>query len=199
MINPLDSGDDIVVNTFAAPGVYLNKFKFDADSGQTVFTGVDKQNEYLAYEASNVNVYKNGLLLDDSDDYSATSGNSITLTSAAALNDAISIVSYDTGLSTRRVNSWVAPASTPYAASPGDKLFIDTSSPKTVTLPSIAILGDEIRIIDATGSASSNNITVSRNGHNIQGAASDLTINIDRAGIGLVYYNVTQGWVLIEN
>jgi len=199
MINPLDSGDDIVVNTFAAPGVYLNKFKFDADSGQTVFTGVDKQNEYLAYEASNVNVYKNGLLLDDSDDYSATSGNSITLTAAAALNDAISIVSYDTGLSTRRVNSWVAPASTPYAASPGDKLFIDTSSPKTVTLPSIAILGDEIRIIDATGSASSNNITVSRNGHNIQGAASDLTINIDRAGIGLVYYNVTQGWVLIEN
>lgn len=199
MINPLDSGDDVVVNTFAAPGVYLNKFKFDADSGQIVFTGVDKKNEYLAYEADNVNVYKNGLLLDDSDDYSATSGNSITLTSAAALNDEISVISYSTGLSTRRVNSWVAPASTPYAASPGDKLFIDTSAPKTVTLPSTAILGDEIRIIDVTGSASSNNITVSRNGHNIQGAASDLTINIDRAGIGLVYYNVTQGWVLIEN
>jgi hypothetical protein len=60
-------------------------------------------------------------------------------------------------------------------------------------------MGDEIRIIDVTGNASTNNITVSRNGHNIQGAASDLTINIDRAGIGLVYYNSAQGWVLIEN
>jgi hypothetical protein len=50
-----------------------------------------------------------------------------------------------------------------------------------------------------TGNASTNNITVSRNGHKIQGAASDLIINVDRAGIGLVYYNSAQGWILIEN
>lgn len=60
-------------------------------------------------------------------------------------------------------------------------------------------MGDEIRIIDVTGNAGTNNITVSRNGHKIQGAASDLVINIARAGTGLAYYNATQGWVLIEN
>jgi len=50
-----------------------------------------------------------------------------------------------------------------------------------------------------TGNAATNNITVARNGHNIQGSSSDLIININRAGIGLVYYNSAQGWVLIEN
>ena len=57
----------------------------------------------------------------------------------------------------------------------------------------------EIRIIDVTGNASSNNIIINRNGHKIQGGTTNLTINVDRAGIGLVYYNVAQGWVLIEN
>ena len=81
----------------------------------------------------------------------------------------------------------------------GEKLFVDCSAATvTVTLPSTAALGDEIRIIDATGNSSTNNITIARNGHNIQGDAADLTIDTDRAAFGLVYYNVTQGWLLSE-
>ena len=141
----------------------------------------------------------NGLLLNDSDDYSASNGMSIVLTSGADLSDEIKIASFVSNADVIRTNAWTAPSGTPVAASAGDKLFIDTSSAKTVTLPSSASMGDEIRIIDVTGNASSNNITVSRNGHKIQGGTTDLTINVDRAGIGLVYYNVAQGWVLIEN
>jgi hypothetical protein len=196
--NLLDSADDVVINTFAAPGTYLNQFRYTADSGQLSFSGVDLNNNYLAYEITNSLVFLNGILLTDSD-YTATNGNTITLATAANLNDDIIINSFDLGTSTRRVNTWSAPSTTPYPAVAGDKLFINTSSAKTITLPSIAILGDEIRIIDATGNASANNITVARNGHNILGNASDLTINIDRSGIGLVYYNTTQGWILIEN
>jgi hypothetical protein len=196
--NLLDSADDVVINTFAAPGTYLNQFRYTADSGQLSFSGVDLNNNYLAYEITNSLVFLNGILLTDSD-YTATNGNTITLATAANLNDDIIINSFDLGTSTRRVNTWSAPSTTPYPAVAGDKLFINTSSAKTITLPSIAILGDEIRIIDATGNASANNITVVRNGHNILGDASDLTINIDRSGIGLVYYNTTQGWILIEN
>ena len=85
-----------------------------------------------------------------------------------------------------------------YTAIAGDKLIIDTSSTVTVTLPAAATLGDEIRIIDGTGSAGTNNITIARNGHNIQGAASDLTISTNRAAFGLVYYNTANGWVLTE-
>jgi len=85
-----------------------------------------------------------------------------------------------------------------YTAEAGDKLIVDTSTAVTVTLPATAALGDEIRIIDGTGTASTNNITVGRNGHNIEGTAADLTIDVDRAAFGLVYYNATQGWIMME-
>ena len=141
----------------------------------------------------------NGLLLNDSDDYIANNGMSVVLNTAADLNDEVKIVSFVSNNTAIRTNAWSAPSGTPVTATAGDKLFIDTSTAKTITLPSSAIMGDEIRIIDVTGNASSNNITVSRNGHKIQGGTTDLTINVNRAGIGLVYYNVAQGWVLIEN
>ena len=69
----------------------------------------------------------------------------------------------------------------------------------TITLPSTPALGDEVRIIDGTGNASVYNITIDRNGNNIMGSSTNLIIDVDRAAIGLVYYNATQGWVLIEN
>ena len=196
--NPLDSADDVVINTFAAPGTYLNQFRYTADSGQLSFSGVDLNNNYLAYEITNSQVFLNGILLTDSD-YTATNGNTITLATAANLNDDIIINSFDLGTSTRRVNTWSSPQIMPnYPAVAGDKLFIETTSAKTVTLPSIALIGDEIRIIDATGNAATNNITVARNGHKIQAADSDFIIDINRAAIGLVYYNVAQGWLLTE-
>ena len=87
-----------------------------------------------------------------------------------------------------------------YTAVAGDGVMVDTSSTAiTITLPASGTLGDFVRILDATGNAATNNITVARNGNNIQGAASDLTISTNRAAIGLVYVNATQGWVLIEN
>ena len=90
-----------------------------------------------------------------------------------------------------------------YTAVTGDGVMVDTdSSAITITLPISSgppALGDFVRIMDATGNAATNNITVARNGNNIQGAAADLTIATARAAIGLVYVNATEGWVLIEN
>lgn len=78
----------------------------------------------------------------------------------------------------------------------GVRYLIDTSGGAvTLTLPSSASLGDEIGIIDATGNASTNNITVARNGGKIEGASSNLTVSTDRSAFTLVYYNSTQGWV----
>ena len=85
-----------------------------------------------------------------------------------------------------------------YTALAGDRLIVDTSNAVTVTLPSTANLGDEIRIIDGTGNAATNNITIARNGHKIEGDASNLIIDVDRAAFGLVYYNTAQGWVMTE-
>ena len=77
------------------------------------------------------------------------------------------------------------------------KYIVDTSTANlTLTLPSSGTLGDEISIIDGTGNASTHAITVARNGGNIQGSASDMTVTTDRAAFTLAYYNSTQGWLL---
>jgi len=77
--------------------------------------------------------------------------------------------------------------------------FVDTSSAAvTATLPSSATLGDTIRFVDHTGSFDSNNLTVGRNSHKIQGDTSDMTVATERAGFALVYVNAAQGWVLQE-
>jgi hypothetical protein len=86
-------------------------------------------------------------------------------------------------------------------AEAGSAYIVDTSvtGGVTITLPATAELGDEIRVIDGFGTASQFNITIARNGHNIQGRADDLVIQTDRSAFGLVYYNAEQGWILTEN
>jgi hypothetical protein len=77
--------------------------------------------------------------------------------------------------------------------------FVDTSSAaKTMTLPSSATLGDTIRINDLAGSFGTNNLTVARNGHKIQGVAQDLLVDTDQSSFGLVYSNSTYGWKVLE-
>ena len=191
--------DELIISAFSNPGQNMEMYKFTADSAQTIFNGNDITGKSLAYNPDNIQVHLNGLLLNDSDDYVANNGMSVRLLTGALANDEIKITSFVSNSNTLRTNAWSAPTDSSVTAVAGDKLFIDTSAAKTITLPSSASLGDEIRIIDATGSAATNNITVARNGHKIIGADSDLTININRAGLGLVYYNTTQGWILIEN
>lgn len=77
--------------------------------------------------------------------------------------------------------------------------FVDTSGgAKTMTLPSSATLGDTIRINDLAGAFSTNNLTVARNGHKIQGVAQDLLVDVDQSSFGLVYSNSTYGWKVLE-
>ena len=75
--------------------------------------------------------------------------------------------------------------------------FVNTSAAAiTTTLPASATIGDFISFIDYSGTFDTNNLTVARNGHNIQGDASDLTVAVERAGFTLVYVDATQGWLL---
>src|SRR6056300_1431481 len=68
----------------------------------------------------------------------------------------------------------VADGSTGTTASAGEGYFIDTTSAAhTVTLPGSPTLGDTIHIFDDAGTFGSNNVTVGRNGSNIDGTAND--------------------------
>jgi hypothetical protein len=88
----------------------------------------------------------------------------------------------------------------PANAVAGNGYFVDTTSAAfTITLPTSAAIGDFISFVDYAGTFDTNNLTIGRNGHNIQGAAADLTVATERAGFTLVYVDSTQGWLLQNN
>jgi len=58
------------------------KYFYEADSGDTVFTGADLSGNTLAYDSSTIMVYKNGMLLHDLYDFTLSGKNTVTLTLA---------------------------------------------------------------------------------------------------------------------
>ena len=96
--------------------------------------------------------------------------------------------------------SWQAVKTSGFTAVAGEGYFCDTSSAAfTATLPSSGTQGDEIAFVDYAGTFDTNNLTIGRNSHKIQGDASDLTVATERAGCTLVYVDATQGWLLKNN
>ena len=83
------------------------------------------------------------------------------------------------------------------AASETQYLTDTTSAAVTITLPATAVFGDTILITDHIGNFATNNVTVARNGHNIQGLAEDLVIDVNYASVALSYVDTTSGWVII--
>ena len=82
-----------------------------------------------------------------------------------------------------------------YTAVAGDVVFVNSASGAyTITLPASPTLGDKVRIIDLANNAATNNITTGRNGNNIDGSASNFTIDINNAGVEFIYTNSTYGW-----
>lgn len=73
------------------------KFDFTATQGQTAFTGADDDGKTLGFTDGQINVYVNGILMDDSD-YSTSGSNTVTLASAANANDIISVVALQTDI-----------------------------------------------------------------------------------------------------
>ena len=79
----------------------------------------------------------------------------------------------------------------------GEGYFLNTTSNTiTLTLPGSASIGDFVSFVDYAGTFDSNNLTIARNGHKIQGATADLTVSTERAANTLVYVDATQGWLL---
>jgi hypothetical protein len=106
----------------------------------------------------------------------------------------------------RADGTWAAPSggggslspwatkTTTYTAANGDRLLADTSGGAfTITLPSSPSAGHYIEINDPEETWPTNNLTVARNGSNIDSLAENLVCNIT-AKIGLTYIDATIGW-----
>ena len=179
----------------------LRRQAFTATANQTVFT------TDIAFINGYEQVYFNGMMLLKNSDYTVSSSNSITLTSGAAASDIIEVLtvtnlnSIDTYTQGEvdallAANTSVAPlsisANTTLAAK--KRYFVTSASALTLTLPASPALNDEIQIFDASGNASTYNITVSRNGNKINGSTGNLIIDTNGGWYTLVYTGSTYGW-----
>lgn len=72
-------------------------------------------------------------------------------------------------------------------------LYVLTAS-LTLTLPSSPSAGDSIKISNRSGTTT---CVLGRNGNNIMGSASDLTLDSATASFELIYSDATNGWVII--
>lgn len=96
--------------------------------------------------------------------------------------------------------AWQAVQTGNFNASGKEGYFVNTTSGAiTATLPASPTLGDFISFIDYAATFDTNNLTIARNGKNIQGDATDLIVNQERAGLTLVFTDNTQGWLLQNN
>lgn len=172
-----------VTRSYTGNGVQTN---FSVTSGCTV---------------SSVIVTENGLVQTPTVDYTI-SGGTLTFNGAPANGIIINIrelaIAVAATTATTTSITWnIASSNITMIANNG--YFVDTlGGAKTMTLPSSATLGDTIRINDLAGSFGTNNLTVARNGHKIQGATDDLLIDVNQNSFGLVYSNSTYGWKVLE-
>jgi hypothetical protein len=76
----------------------------------------------------------------------------------------------------------------------GRRYFVDTTAARTLTLPASPTLGQEIVVVDASGTAGTYNITINSNSGKINGTIQNLTIDVDGAGASLIYTGSAYGW-----
>jgi hypothetical protein len=89
-------------------------------------------------------------------------------------------------------NSKIISANTTLVAK--KRYYVTSASALTLTLPASPTLNDEIHIVDASGNASTYNITVARNSRLINGLAVNLIIDTPGAWISLIFTGTTYGW-----
>ena len=89
-------GTDTVVEIgggTAQDGVW-NEYKYTSTNNQTTYTGTDDDGKTLSYLVGYLQVFFNGVLLDNGIDYAATNSSSIILTNAASTSDIVQISSF---------------------------------------------------------------------------------------------------------
>jgi len=86
-----------------------------------------------------------------------------------------------------------------FTAVSGEGYFVNTTSGAiTVTLPASPSVGNIVAVKDYANTADTNNITIDRNGSNIDGGTNNPLIQNEGGSAILVYADATKGWLIVE-
>jgi hypothetical protein len=85
-----------------------------------------------------------------------------------------------------------------YTAVTNEKIAADTtSSAWTLTLPATPSNGDVVTVLDYAGTFDTNNLTIDRNGSNIESLAENMVCDVEDAAFTLVFVGSTIGWKVV--
>ena len=133
------------------------------------------------YDAAGTAAEKIAASISDGDTTHAPSGN--------AVFDALAL---KTGI------TWNVISGNTNAVSNNGYLINASAGNITLTLPATPSVGNVVAVCDVYNKASTNVITIARNGSNIEGNASDLILDLDGSGFELVYVDATRGWEIVS-
>ena len=122
------------------------------------------------------------------------SGDTVTIPSGATISNLGTAAGFG---STGEV-SWNTTKITadPNTATSGVGYFTDTSSSAfNVTLPASPSAGNVVAVADYANNWGTNNLTILRNGSNIEGSAENFVCNTSGSSITFVYVDATKGWI----
>jgi hypothetical protein len=121
--------------------------------------------------------FSSGTLVTESEGI-VNNDNDTTIPTSAAVKDYV-----DVGVSVISTNTTAV----------SGNLYVFTAN-LTLTLPLSPSVGDYVKFSNRSGVAT---CVIARNGENIMGSATDLTIDKLDAGLELIYTGAAQGWILI--
>jgi len=143
-------------------------------------------------------VYLNGILLVRGSDYTTPDSTTISLTTGAEVGDSFEVMGLNaittSGILANYKQEINLAISSNTTLVTGYRYFVNTSAARTLTLPANPSVGQDIIIIDATGTAGTNNITVNSNSNKVNGTVQNVTIDVDGAAVSFIYTGETYGW-----
>jgi hypothetical protein len=151
------------IDASSASVATLGQFQFNATANQTTFSGAAAVGGTLTYTVGAVLVALNGVLLEETSDFTATNGTSIVLASGAAAGDELNVYAFGSFL--------IADTYTQAAA---DARFLNVAG-DTMTGGLIMASGTSVILSDSAGATGSNMFHYSVDDHtyidNVKGGA----------------------------
>ena len=147
------------------------------------------------YDAGYVDVYLNGIKLVNTTDFTATSGSSIVLASAATTNDVINIVGYGTFTIANFSIGTANDVDLSGGVTAGQMLAYNSTTSKFEPSTKIATTSTGV---DVTGNVVASGVISATGGFtgDLTGTATVAsTVDVDQAGATLAYFTSTDGYV----
>ena len=125
------------------------------------------------------------------------SGDTIIIPSGATIQNCGTATGFGR---TGTVNWDTTVKTTGFTAVNGTGYFCNTTSGAfTVTLPATPTAGNIVAFKDYAKTWNTNNLTIGRNGSNIEGSAGNSVQNTQGQSITLIYVDSTKGWVIVDS